>query len=97
MADHIVHPSPVFFLLLFFCKLPAAAAHFCKAYIVAIVDIILERYCCTGTKLIQNIAEIGISYGFFCLNNGIIVIQYQTFVFEHKGHHPIGLTAGPKA
>ena len=59
MGLDIVHPAPVFICLLLFREIPAPPAHFREAVVVAVADVIRQRYGFSRTILVENIAEEG--------------------------------------
>jgi hypothetical protein len=57
----IIDPAHIFFVLLFFCKLPATLAHTGKTVVVTVMDIVIEGDSGTRPEMLENFTKIGIT------------------------------------
>ena len=83
MIADIGFPPFKFIHQLLFRKTVPPAAHFRKAQMIAAFGVFPERHSGSGTEFIEDICKIGIIDGLFTLDNGIIVVQHQAWVFQH--------------
>jgi hypothetical protein len=74
-------PACIFINKLLLGKMIVFPTHVGKALIEAAVGVFFLANGGAGTKLIQNIAKIGVVDGRFALYNRIVMIQDQAWIF----------------
>lgn len=77
-------PAPIFINKLLLGKMIPFPAHIRKAQMAAAVDIFFQGNGSARSKMIQNVHKIGVVYGRFTLDHGIIMVQNKTGIFQHK-------------